>query len=248
VNKKIGLVALGAGLVFLPARSDAALITGSQLNIAGDGNVGATFLNWNCDAPSGPACPAGSGNFSVASSTGSFAQYNGTFGFIKNLNNSSQPLNATFSLPNFITFALNNSEQIDLSFIPLGTDTTSATCAGLTHCTPTLAALVTANNPGGLSSFNLDQNGTGTAATFGILGTIRDISGASAPISGTYTAQFNNQTPAGVLGLFAAAGSGGLTSTYSAQLSFTVVPEPMSLSLMGIGLLGLGLVRRRMIK
>lgn len=246
VNHGSALLALVCVLAFLaPTYAYGSLISGSQLNISGDGSVGATFLNWACDAPGGPACPANTGNFAITSSTLTFAQYNGTFGFAKDLNSVSQPLNTPFSLPNFITFALNNNESIELTFIPLGTDTPSATCAALTHCTPEVAALVAPSNPLGLSSFNLDQNGTGTSATFGIRGIIHDIGGGTGQLTGIYTAQFDNQTPSGVLALFAGAGANGLASTYSAQFSFTVVPEPVSLSLMGLGLLGLGLLRIR---
>jgi hypothetical protein len=235
-------------MFLMPARSDGSLIAGSQLNITGDGTVGATFLNWACDDPTGPVCPSGSGDFGIGNAPvgTTFNQYNGTSGFIKDLNNTSQPLNTAFLLSSFMTF-VNSNEVIDLTFIPLGTDTPSTTCSGLSHCTPEIGALVNATtNPMGLSSFNLDQGSQGTAASFGIQGTIRDSSGASAPLTGTYTAQFNGDTPSQVLALFAGAGANGLASTYSAQLSFTLVPEPMSLSLMGIGLLALGLLRRKM--
>src|SRR5262245_24997780 len=127
LDRRIAFVGVACILAFLtPARSDGALISGSTLNINGDGTVGATFLNFNCDAPGGPAsCPALSGDFGVVSSTGTFAQYNGTFGFEHNLTNAAQPLNTTFSLPNFITFVLNANESIELTFIPVGTDTPS---------------------------------------------------------------------------------------------------------------------------
>ena len=253
-KSKIALLALACMLALLATpHASAALISGSQLNVNGAANVGATFLNWNCNAPGGPAtCPANpstgaaTGDFGVSDSNGTFAQYNGTFGFVTDTNNTTAPLNTPFSIPDFITFALNTNETIQLTFIPLGTDTPSTTCAGLAHCTPEIGdGLITPTNPLGLSAFNLDQNGTGTAASFGVMGTIHDSSGASAEITGTYTAQFNNENPQQVLGMFAAAGTSGLPSTYSAQWSFTTVPEPMTMSLMGAGLLGLGLLGSR---
>jgi len=240
------LLALVCGLAFFaPTPSFAALINNSQLNISGDAIVGANFINWLCDQPGDAACGAppfaGAGDFAVTSSTGTFAPYNGTFGFIRDINNASQPLNTLFSLPNFITFQLNANESIELTFIPLGTDPLSPTCAGLTHCTPTNAALITGTNPGGVSAFNLDSNATGTAATFGILGIVHELGGGTAPIAGTYTAQFTGLTPAQVL---AQALQGG-SSTYSANLVLTTIPEPTTILLGGIGLLAVGLFRRK---
>ena len=232
---------LSAPLLLTPAY--ASIIDGSELNISGDGVVGATFLNWLCNQPGDATCPvANNGDFAVASSTGTFAQYNGTFGLTMDINNAAQPLNAPLSLPNFITFDLNNDETIELSFIPLGTDTVSSDCVGLTHCTPQNAALITATNPLGLSSFNLDENSVGTAATFALLGTLNDSSGDTATITGIYTAQFAGLTPAEVLAML---GQPGITSTYSADLVVSDVPEPIAVALVGAGLIGISLIAVR---
>jgi len=243
---KGALPALVCGLALMaPVPSLAALITGSQLNITGAGVVGATFLNFQCNLPGDTTCgtaPAGSGDFAVNNSTLSFLQYNGTFGLIKSINNGAQPLNTPILLPNFMTFDLNNNITIDLTFIPLGNDPISSTCAGLQHCTPQNDALITAANPLGLSAFNLDQNGTGTAAVFGLFGVAHDhTDGSTANLAGTITSQFTGDNPAQAL----ARALAGSNQTYSSNLTLTVVPEPSALVLGGLGLLGLSIFKFR---
>ena len=124
----------------LPTAAHADLINGSQLRISGDLVAGAVSLTWICNQPGDTTCavaPPNQGDFAITGSTGSFAEYNGTFGLITDLNNAVQPLNTAFSLPNFLTFDLNNDITVELTFIPLGNDILSTDCAGLAHCTPT---------------------------------------------------------------------------------------------------------------
>jgi len=245
---KGALPALVCGLTLMaPVPSLAALITGSQLNINGAGVVGATFLNFQCNLPGDTVCaapPANTGDFSVNNSSLSFAQYNGTFGLIKSINNADQPLNALFLLANFMIFDLNNNITIDLTFIPLGTDPVSS--LGCTdqpiHCTPRDPALATPANPQGLSAFNLDRNATGTAAVFGVYGVAHDnTDGTTANIAGTLTSQFTGDDPAAAL----ARALAGSNRTYSSNLTLTVVPEPSALVLGGLGLIGLSVFRFR---
>jgi hypothetical protein len=230
-----------------PTVARASLIDGSQLHISGDLVIGAISFTWQCNQPGDTACssaPANSGDFAVSASTGSFAEYNETFGLITDINNVTQPLNTQFSLPDFMTFDLNNDLTIELTFIPLGNDPASTTCAGLAHCTPQNNLLITPNNPQGLSAFNLDSNLSGTAMTFGVVGIVHEAGGETANLSGIYTAEFVGLNPQQTLALVEA-GSG---STYSANLSLTLgqtgAPEPTSIFLSGIGLVGLGLVSR----
>jgi hypothetical protein len=223
------------------------LIDGSQLHISGDAQVGAISLTWQCNQPGDTACtvpPANQGDFAVSASTGSFAEYNSSFGLIANINNALQPLNQMFSLPNFITFDLNNDISITLTFIPLGNDPASATCAGLAHCTPQTTLLDTPANPTGLSAFNLDSNLSGTAATFGVIGVVNQAGGATAPLTGIFTAEFVGLNPQETLVL----AEGGSNSTFSSNMSLTLTvssPEPTPILLTGIGLLGLGLLGRK---
>ena len=169
---------LGTLVLLLPALSQATP-TG-QFSVTGDATLGATFLNFLCDQSSDSPCPGTAGDFLITSpSNGFFAQYLGnadpnSYGRIQDLSNAGQPLNTPFSDPLWMTFNLNGNINLELTFIPLGNDPTSVNCAGLNHCTPTNAALITPSNPGGLSEFNLDSNGVGTALSFGVIGIVHD--------------------------------------------------------------------------
>ena len=250
-----------AMLMMLPMTSKAGTLlqSGSNLVFTGNATVGALALTWLCNAPGGPAsCPSGTGDFGVASSTGTFAPYNGTFGFIKNINEGSQPIqNAPFgTLSNFIVFAQDNNITLDMWEIPEGTNTPSIDCTGAaaTHCTPQSAFYVNANNPSGLSAFNLDYNSAAnaTVASFSFFGTVHDNVAGDSPNTASYIGTFSQsiagQTPAQVLAAFNQGGS--LTKGYSqnGQLTIAAVPEPATLTILGAGLLGLGLLGRRVQK
>jgi hypothetical protein len=235
-----------AALMPTVARAD--LIDGSLLHFAGDLQMGAISLAWNCNLPGDTACtspPAGQGDFAVSASTGSFAEYNGTFGLITDINNLLQPLNATFSLPDFMTFDLNSDITIELTFLPLGNDTPSTSCAGLSHCTPQSNLLITPSNPTGLTADDLDGNASGTTLSFGLTGIVHQAGGATASLSGMYSEEFVGLDPQQVLALT----ESGVNASYLANLSLavtqTTVPEPRLMLFSAIGLLGLALPLRR---
>ena len=246
-SRIINFVSICALAAWAPTVARAGLINGSQLHISGDTQFSAISTTWACDQPGDSACaaaPAGYGDFAVSASTGSFAQYNGTFGLIADINDALQPLNQSFSLPNFMTFDLNSDITLELTFIPLGNDTESTTCAGLAHCTPQSNLLITPSNPGGLTAYNLDGNLSGTALTFGVLGVVHQAGGDTADLSGIFTLEFAGLNPQQTLELL----ESGSDSTYSAALSLaatqTPVPEPASIFLSGISMIALGWINR----
>jgi hypothetical protein len=217
------------------------MMADSILQFGGTETVGAVSTNFGCNLPGDSTCASsggGKGDFSVTGSTGVFAQYNGTFGLIGDTNNALQPLNTLFSLPGFLTFDLNNSLTIELTFLPLGTDSSSSNCSGLAHCTPQSNLLITPNNPLGLSGFDLDQTISGTLATSQVLGIIHLSDGTNVPISGDFTVEFLGLDPQQALALMMSGSSltyqANLTSTISAT---TVTPEPSSIVMTGPALI-----------
>lgn len=243
-----------AAVMLLPAISHATLVDGSRLQTQGDAVVGATFLNWQCDQPGDlTGCGTHYGDFAIGTngvSTGSFAQYNGTFGQILDINNTNAPLNTNVSLANFIIFdqagnSTTGNITLTLNLIPLGTDTVSTNCVGLTHCTPQNAALITAQNPLGLSAFNLDSNAGGTTAQFAVMGTVLDGHGDTATFIALFSSTFAGETPAQVLAQALSTNGTSPIESFANSVTITVVPEAATLWLTGGALLALGCARKQ---
>jgi len=103
------------------------------------------------------------------------------------------------------------------------------------------------------SPFVLTPTNTGTAVSLSATGVARDTTGSS-PWLGNYTTQFPGVAPS-VLQSAILSGTtipgfcagGACTSTYSGSFAVTItaVPEPMSLALIGGGLIGLALLKKR---
>jgi len=249
------LLALLVGVLTLATPSLAIPVSGNFSIGGSSAEVGATFLNFVCNAALTLSCPASTGNFVVTSPvSGSFGPYLNDTGFIRSLNQATAPVSQPFNLPNFITFnpagtVIPPDIALDLTFIFTGlggqAQCAAAPAAGQT-CTPVIPALITASNPLGLSPFTLANTQTGSSATFSVAGTARRIStGEVSTFTGIFTAQFNDFYQE-LLPTIAAGGT--IENSYSATFEATAqpVPETSSITMLIGGLLLVGgIVRRR---
>jgi len=191
-----------------------------------------------------PAVPTGPPGWNVPGSGTGDLTANGSDaagGTISTLSSVTNPVGTTLASPTlFVTFA---GPPNDITFYmqTLFAGVGDGTCSSLT-CTP----------PGSAVTF-LNGSGSNSSATITAQGFARHASDAgsgfalASPLQMVFTAQFN-QPYATVISNFQTSGS--LTSTYSANFSssFTSVPEPMTVSLVGLGLLGFGIFRRRLVR
>jgi len=240
----LAVVACGALLFAMPAKA-VQLINGS---FGGSGWATVSFSNLNfCPNGSTPnganqagACTPGIGNVSLGGGAGSFTGVTGNLNQILSLNSVSEPVGATVSVPGWMTFipsvgappiSLTLTSVLAGSFSSLACG--SAPAAGQT-CTP----------PG--SAFNLqNQTISSSSATFDIIGNAVDGAGGSSPFLAIFSSQFNVPYQSLLAALSINSGTGNYSGQYSVSVSASAVPEPMTLSMMGIGLLGLGLIARR---
>lgn len=218
---------LALPLSFFSGTAGAAAVTGVS-NIAGSVVVTSNSVNFN------PTFTTTTG----AMETGSFAGLTG--GTITSLTGG--PATGTVNVPNFISFSQGLAAPItfDLTYIAPGSGTLAACGASVvgTACTP-------AGSP-----FTLFQLSSSTVvASLQVNGEAytQPKSSGFSYATGIFSTQFvMNGTIQGILQQLAT--SGGINTTYSASFTASPVPEPASMLMMGLGLVGAGLIARRKVR
>jgi len=217
-------VAIVGALMFISGSAFATAIATGEANTVGTVTVSSMGLSFSLFAPQAP-------------NTGSYA---GTTSVTQGSLVGAPTL--TPNLTSWATFTGPAGGPIifDLQTLNLGTGTPSQ-CASNTignRCTGPNSGITIEQIAANQVSISLSGSGiayTGSSAT-----------GSTATVV-TFTSQNNMPgTITGILALIAPGGAGFTANSVSATFDSTsAIPEPMTISMMGLGLLGLGLISRR---
>ncbi len=220
-------LSLAIALVASAGTTQAAPIIGT-FDIAGSVTVSGTSLDFGSNG-------AADGLFFITGGTGYFSGYSAGLANAGDLRDLSVPPGVV-NVTHFVDFLLGPRSGffIDMTFLTPG---------GGPACPPGApvgASCTVAGSP--LLITRSGANNTTVTMSFSGIATNGPDSGFA---SGVFTAQFLGQTPEQLLAVIAAGGT--VTTSYSATLGVSATPEPASVatSVMGLGLMGFGLWRRR---
>ena len=200
---------------------------------AGDVVVTATTINWQPDISGYVSCLQVGGGTSVTSvGDGTLA---------------APPAYTGAATINDLTIPTSGGEAGFMSFIGGGVDMlfdlTGLGPGSTSLCSSTMINGDSCSAFAG-SPFLLTKNNGGTSVSLSANGTIADTAGPLSLWSGAFTTQIDGKSPLQIETIINTRG-GSIQSSFSGEFDVSSTPEPVSLALIGGGLLALAVIKRR---